>query len=178
MVRLVFAVRLYGCRIATAWCCGRASTVGLRQPTKRRSAGFGMLRGLSNEQPTTTAARHPLSPRPPACRSRYAAQPRDSPRARCCYTSSVLYHTSSGPTLKQCDATILGYWLEEEQDKGTSCRHPFALHALTYRQAPAGISASPALAKTAAVVVHGLKVVTEGTNLTTKYASCCFFARS
>ncbi|KAF2845257.1 hypothetical protein T440DRAFT_279285 [Plenodomus tracheiphilus IPT5] len=70
-------------------------------------------------QPTTTAARQPPWPRPPPCCSRRAAQPRDSPRdslrARSCYTFSVLHPTPVGPDLRQRDATTLRL---EEQDEG------------------------------------------------------------
>jgi hypothetical protein len=58
------------------------------------------LSGLNNEQPTTTAARHPPSPRPPACRSHCAAQPRYNPRARCYCTSFVLHHAPFGADLR------------------------------------------------------------------------------
>jgi hypothetical protein len=137
------------------------------------------LRGLNNEQPTTTATRHPPWPRPPACRSRRAAQPHDSPRnsprssprARCCYTTSVVHHTPA-PDLRQRDATTL--WLRlEEQDEGAS-REPSVSHALTHRQASADLSTSStssASAEPAAAVAHGLQVVAEGTNPTVEYAS-------
>jgi hypothetical protein len=109
--------------------------------------------------------------------------PRDSPRARCCYTFSVLHHTLVGPDLRQRDATILRLGLEE-QDEGTSRRQPSVSHALTHRQAATEISTSStsstssASAEPAAAVAHGLEVVAESTNPTVEYASRCSFARS
>ena len=80
----------------------------------------------------STRCRHGRRRVPPACRSRRAAQPRDrpgnsprsSPRARCCYKSSVtVHHKPVGPDLRQRDATTL--WLGlEEQDESTSPGQP------------------------------------------------------
>jgi hypothetical protein len=99
------------------------------------------LSRLSNGQPAITATKHPPSPRPLACRSRHAAQPRGSPRARCCYTSCVLHHTPVGPELRQRDAKTLGLGLEEEHDRGTSPRHSSLSYTLTHRQTPADVDA-------------------------------------
>ncbi|KAF2828944.1 hypothetical protein CC86DRAFT_183434, partial [Ophiobolus disseminans] len=94
---------------------------------------------------TTTATRQPLSPQPPASCSSRAAQPCDSPRARCCYASSILHHISFGP-------------------EATRWPQLFGFGSKNKTKTPADLSASSASAEAAAAVAHGLQVVAEGTN--------------
>jgi hypothetical protein len=142
-----------------------------------------LLSGLNNEQLTTTAARQPRPPRPPACCS-LAAQPRDSPRVRCGYTFPVLHHTSSG--LAWGNAMRRRLLELRSKNSKTKVRLVDSLpnHALTCGQAPAELSTSSASSASAestatvATVAQGLQLVAEGTNPTVEYVSGCLFAQS
>jgi hypothetical protein len=144
-----------------------------QQPTKRWFAGSGTWAGRPGQRTANDSSdQAPPSLRPPACRSRRAAQPRKSAqsgfRARCSYTSSVLHYIPVGRG--QRDETNLGLPLEEEHDEGTTPRRPCFVHVLTHGQTPAESSATSASAEPAATVAHGLQVICEGTNPTVEYA--------